>query len=87
MFVPFFDRSYFTNREMSLVDQNYPLLNQYLRSMPIDPAGENTANNPGNEEEQALILNDNGDDEIIRNRGNQAGPNGPQIRPGNHLIV
>ena len=72
MFVPFFDRSFFTNREMSLVDQNYPLLNQYLRQMPVNPVAENQPNNNPNEEEQGLI--DNADDEIIRNRANQNVP-------------
>ena len=81
MFVPFFDRSYFTNREMSLVDQNYPLLNQYLRQMPVNPVAEVQPNNAANEEEQGLI--DNADDEIIINRANQ---NAPQVRPDNHLI-
>lgn len=78
MFVPFFDRTYFTNREMSLVDQNYPLLNQYLRHAPINPVAENNQNNAANEEEQALM--DNPDEVIIRIPANQ---NGPQIRPDN----
>jgi hypothetical protein len=37
-----FDRTYFSSREMSLVDQNYPLLNQYLRGRP-DQNGNNNA--------------------------------------------
>lgn len=57
---------------MSLVDQNYPLLNQYLRQMPVNPVAENQPNNNPNEEEQGLI--DNADDEIIRNRANQNVP-------------
>lgn len=62
MFVPMFDRSYFTNREMSLVDQNYPLLNQYLRMQPVNPEPENAENAFQNEEEQGFL--DNLDDEI-----------------------
>lgn len=49
MFVPLYDRNYFSPMELSLVDQNYLMLNNYLRRRPEDP-------NPVNDEENEGLI-------------------------------
>jgi hypothetical protein len=69
MFVPLISRNNFTNQELSLVDQNYPVLNQYLRHgyrpAPTNPLVQNeqpTGDDmppPNPDEEEMNLMNDN----------------------------
>jgi hypothetical protein len=65
MFLPLFDRNYFTENELSLLDQNFRVMNFYLRSNPeyVEGADPNAPEvfdpNQPEEEEDEQVQPDN----------------------------
>lgn len=56
--MPMYDRVYFSNRELSLIDNNYPLLNQYLRGTLQDNLNQTDFALEENIEETINLMDD-----------------------------